>query len=76
MHVISKLTLHRGTKSVTVFVREEDRQHLIAAALALAVDYRAVEYTRDRTLTGAWKNFLKMRLALHEHRAAPAPETA
>ena len=31
------------------------------------------QVTRDRTLTDAWKNFLEMRLALHEHRAVPAP---
>ena len=72
MHVINKLTLHRGSKSVTLFVRDEDTRHLIAAANALGVDWRSVAYARKPTPADAWSSFLRMRLALHEHVAAPS----
>ena len=72
MPVINKVTLHRGTKSVTVFVHGEDCRHLFTAAIAHDVSCRSVEYARHRTVPDAWSSFLQMRLALHEDRAAPS----
>ena len=72
MHVVNKVTLHRGSKSVTLFIRDEDTRHLIAAAHALGVDWRSVAYARKPTPADAWSSFLSMRLALHEHVAAPS----
>lgn len=72
MENITKVTLHKGSKAVTVHVRAEDRRLLVAAAEAHGVHWRCIEYTAGRTAARAWSRFLEMRLALHEHRAAPA----
>ena len=72
MQVISKVTLHHGSKSVTVYVRDDDCRRLFAAALAHGVNCHSVEYTRKHTVPDAWSSFIRMRLALHEDRAAPA----
>ena len=72
MEVISKVTLHHGSKSVTVYVRDEDCRRLFDAALDLGVNCRSVAYARSHTGPDAWLSFIQMRLALHEDRAAPA----
>lgn len=75
MNVIHKVTLHLGSKSVVLYVRDDDCRHLFEAAHALAVHCRSVAYARAPTTREAWSSFLEMRLALHEHRAAPAVGT-
>ena len=72
MEVISKVTLHRGSRSVTVYVRDHDRRRLFDAALDLGVSCRSLAYARSHTAPHAWSSFIQMRLALHEDRAAPA----